>query len=142
MRRRPGIRVFSAVLGLWFLLAGREPPFAHPCAMGSHRTTAAASGTMLHGEQAHLSGGHEGHHAAAPEGERPVAPESPAECTCIGDCGAVAPMPTVPLARLALVDQIESRVSSTPHVALIVRTPGAPARVQPFANGPPDRVSL
>ncbi len=42
MRSRPASRLRAALLGIWFLVAGREPPFAHPCPMGGHAAQAPA----------------------------------------------------------------------------------------------------
>lgn len=135
MRRRPGFRVLSALLGLWFLLAGQEPPFAHPCTMVGGPTPPAELHT------AHHAGHSAGRHADAPPSlghEHSGTPEPGAECECIGECGALAPMPTFPLARQILFAPIPLRVVPAPLVAHVARIPGAPPRVQPFANGPPE----
>jgi hypothetical protein len=135
MRRRPVFRLWSALLGLWFVVAGQEPPFAHPCFM------------VPVGAAAAQEPGHASHHAspsshhdehAGDAGHTPAPTDGPApECECIGDCGALAPMPQIPLARLAEVAPPELRVVPAPLVAHVARIPGAPPRVQPFANGPP-----
>lgn len=146
MRRRPAFRLWSALLGLWFLVAGQEPPFAHPCYM-MPVGAAPASGHVSGHASSHEAGVHAGHpvahdaaHETAPhaghEGHAPADGPAP-ECACIGDCGALAPMPQIPLARLAEVAPPQLRVVPVPLVAHVARIPGAPPRVQPFANGPP-----
>jgi hypothetical protein len=107
MRSRPASRLRAALLGIWFLVAGREPPFAHPCPMGGHgarpavatvparetptvleagggRDAAAAPDDQAaaHAHHAHdVPGAHPAHpalHGAAPE-PATSAPHAPAE---------------------------------------------------------------
>jgi hypothetical protein len=143
MRHRPAFRLLSALLGFWFLVAGQEPPFAHPCFMapgGAPPIPATASGyespTAAHAH-AHGGGQADAHDHGPPSSGAPAS-DAPAECECIGDCGALAPMPTVPLARLAIFVPEEMRVVPAPLVAHVARVPAAPPRLQPYANGPPE----
>jgi hypothetical protein len=138
--------MLAALFGLWFILAGQEPPFAHPCLMApmSEVTPVAVvaghlgghSDAAAHGDH----GAHAGHHMAGPgHGEHSQAPDTPAgECECIGDCCCVVPVPSVP--QVAVIDLIAAPdvESATPDAPTAERTPTAPPRRQPFAIGPPN----
>lgn len=139
MRNRPGHRLLAALLGLWFVLAGQEPPFAHPCLMAPRSASASVAAVEHHTSRPVSAGAHSAHGPHAAHSGHQQAPDAPiAECECIGDCCCVVPVPTVP--QIAVVDLLEAAdaESAAPDGPTAERAPDAPSRRQPFAIGPPN----
>lgn len=137
MRNTSMRRVMAALLGLWFLLAGQEPPFAHPCHMARVGHSAAPTADAQHADAQHAHAQHaHAHHDSSP-GDAPTDSAPAGTCECIGDCGAVLPMSVVPLATIALTADIAPEVRRFPLERDTARLPDAPTRRQPFAIGPP-----
>jgi hypothetical protein len=115
-------------LGLWFLVAGREPPFPHPCEMGGAHAVAAAPDAAAAVES------HAHHHHGAEQA--PAPDEAPAgHCECVEECCvalSVLPCcgPRAPLAVVAV--HAPRRIEAAGD-----RAPSVPLRLLPFANGPP-----
>lgn len=140
MRLRPARRLFAVLLGLWFLLVGQGPPFAHSCLMApvsaattdGHRTDA----TSEHGAHAgHLTAASE--HAGHVAGHVPPADAPSHECECLGDCCCVLPVPSVPPVVVIEIATARDADASAPRAPRAERALAAPLRRQPFAIGPP-----
>ena len=117
-------RPLALLAGLWFLVAGREPPFPHPCEMGGTAAVAAAADEPSHHEHAQ-----HGHEASGQE-------QAPSECDCVDDCCVsvvVQGSGGVDVAGAGLVPRAESRIA-----AVAARATDAATRLLPFANGPPE----
>jgi hypothetical protein len=120
-------------LGLWFLVAGREPPFPHPCEMGGGHGAAAQ-----HDAPAAVDAHAHHHHGAEPtDATQPAAPaDAPAgHCECVDACCVtlgVLPSggPSAPQAVLAV--HAPRRIAAVGD-----RAPSVPLRLLPYANGPP-----
>lgn len=119
LRSRP----LALLAGLWFLVAGREPPFPHPCEMG----TAGTPGAMV-GAGADASAAHAHHHdAPAP---------TPAECECVDDCCVSVVVSGAPVAALVVLPPV---LRDEPRcIAVVARATDAAPRLLPYANGPPE----
>jgi hypothetical protein len=143
MTRSRRSRVLTALLGLWFMVVGQEPPFPHPCEMGmaaasAMATEAAGSASAADEHAEHAAHGDHAAHAGMGE-DRPGDAPSHNTCECIGDCCC-----TPAIDRVAAGARVESHEVPT----FVVRTPGiarAPSTTTryllPWANGPPGALS-
>jgi hypothetical protein len=137
MSRSRRSRTLTALLGLWFLVAGQELPFPHPCEMGMAAVpVATAPGSPAVAVSLDEHAGHTEHDAhTAGSGESSNEEPSHGTCECIGDC-CCAPA----VDRVETTARLESRETAT----FFVRAPGtvrAPCTATPYllpwANGPP-----
>ena len=127
MRKQWWLRPFAAAMAVWLSLTLGEPGIVHVCP--AHSAPAAATAASSH-DATHAHG--------SPEQSPPR--HDHATCTCLGTCcvsafGAVVPAPVARVAaRVVLVR------GAVPQVT--VGAPRrAPARLLPFANGPPALVT-
>jgi hypothetical protein len=152
LRSRP----LALLAGLWFLVAGREPPFPHPCEMGGMGAVAAASSaseaaeTATQSEHVHAAQPQfehalqeHAHHGHAPVDATPVAvtadthgdEHAPSTCECVDDCcvSVVVQAPAaITVVPAALLPRAPRQLA-----AVAARTTDASPRLLPFANGPP-----
>lgn len=136
MPRFPRSRALTALLGLWFLVAGQEPPFPHPCEMGTSVASVASTSANLENAPPDEHAEHAEHalHQAASD-DRPSDAPSHDTCECIGDC-CCAPA----FDRVAAPTHFLARETSTFVVRSggVARAPSTTTRyLLPWANGPP-----
>jgi hypothetical protein len=140
-------RPLALLLGLWFLIAGQEPPFPHPCEMDG--ANALATG-HLHAESQRTASSdpanqhtdhHADHHAdhdGAPVEAAVEAPDdAPASslCECVDDC-------CVTVVAVTAIESVSGLVRITPSVsrqipAVAARAIDVAPRLLPFAQAPP-----
>ena len=123
-------RPLNAIFALWFAIVLGDPGVLHACPMhGGHGATHAAAAHAGHGMHAASA-------ASTSASEATQHHETPALCTCVGQCCAastVAPVPTVPAVHVpAAVAEVQH-----PLTAPSADAPASPDLRLPFANGPP-----
>jgi len=137
MSRSRRSRTLTALLGLWFVVAGQEPPFPHPCEMGMTGASVSASLAGIDAPVApdeHAEHLEHARHDATSDDRQSDAP-SHDTCECIGDCCCAPAIDWVAAPTLVAAHESASYVLRTPGVA---RAPSAATRyLLPWANGPP-----
>jgi hypothetical protein len=132
LRSRP----LALLAGLWFLVAGREPPFEHPCEMGASASVTASQGNGASAE--HDEHAHYGHDASALDANSLNAPSDDApshSCECVDDCCVSASLSKVEVPQFAQARIVPSAQAQI--CASASRPLHTSARLLPFANGPP-----
>jgi hypothetical protein len=142
MPRSRRSRVLASLLGLWFLVAGQEPPFAHPCEMGMATTSLAAESAGPVASDAGAEDEHAGHAGHLGHAESAASPSEHSDdapshdtCECIGDCCCAPAMDCV-----AEPTQLawSTTTTYTTRVAVTFRAPSTATRyLLPWANAPP-----
>jgi hypothetical protein len=139
MRRSIASRLFSALAGVWLVIALIEPAGLTGCAM--HGTAGQRAQGTGHGQRVSGIGqGAHSHHSANPStAPADTAPDHHAKgCSCLGDCASANSAVAIATPTVVLVD-FAPVASQTPGYA-----PDAPIThgsvVLPFANGPPARL--
>lgn len=131
LRSRP----LAMLAGLWFLVAGREPPFPHPCEMAVGSSVAPQDlGAQQH-DSAHDEHAHHGHDEIATPSDSSNEDPPAHTCECVDDCCVSAAQSAVSLAlvesaRVVPIALVQVRASAS-------RVLGTAPRLLPFANGPP-----
>ncbi|MEP6492160.1 MAG: hypothetical protein ABJF01_05755 [bacterium] len=126
-------RVLIGIWGLWFAASLSDAAGQHACPMhGDHAVLVGASAAVADAGHAHSAAHHDG---SSHESDG-----SHHTCTCLGSC-CCAPSIVAPQAQasLAVAPVVEVTVAAyRVAIVAVVRR----AYSQPFANGPPESVSL
>lgn len=132
LRSRP----LALLAGLWFLVAGREPPFPHPCEMDRMGSAAAASVTDGSADaHAHHQHAHDAPAPASATTDADGGGHAPDTCECVDDCCVSI---VAQAAQPATLASLPLGLRAPQHLEPVAaRSIDAAPRLLPFANGPP-----